>query len=540
MGRALRRADGRQVVVAAAGGAARVVTTFAVVVSITMASGGCVNRRSGADDAGATGQRDGAQPWDGAAPADGAAASDGSTPPPIDGDAARPTPTCEDCAGCCDGVTCLPGNGNAACGTNGRACVACGDGTECVGGACLPPGGCAGCLLATGECVPGGDDAACGTGGDTCRDCATHERCEAGTCAGNRDCNASNCDGCCDGATCLPGNTNISCGKRGSSCEFCVLPTTCGSSGEGERCQSHDCAGCYNGLGLCQAGESETACGTGGFFCDACAPTERCIAGRCAVPCGPDTCSGCCDGDRCVLSSAQSIAACGPAGASCQRCPEGGTCSRGACSAPRTCSGCDFGECCDTRTGECTLTTPSLCGETGAACTLCPGGQACGLLQLTCGAPGSLPIGSACTADHQCAPGRNTGRPFCLTDLPGGACTDLCSASTPCAAGSSCVAFGGINICLKTCTALGSFSTCGRGSTYSCEFVGSGGVCVPACGTAADCGGGGTRCEFFGEGNRCCGTTSLPCCPAEPQCTGFNAAGARPSACGEGARNYCS
>ncbi|MBW2462299.1 MAG: hypothetical protein JRH11_11690 [Deltaproteobacteria bacterium] len=184
-------------------------------------------------------------------------------------------------------------------------------------------------------------------------------------------------------------------------------------------------------------------------------------------------------------------------------------------------------------------TTASICGEGNPACFSCAAPQACGVIDRMCLPPGAGSVGAACTADGDCRPGTNTGRPFCLTDVTGGVCTDLCSASVTCASGTSCVGFGDFSICLQTCSTLGSFSECGRGSQFSCEFVGSGGVCVPACTSSSQCGTDG-RCDAFPGGQRCCGLTGLPCCPTGTACTGLNAFGSRASVCGEGARDYCS
>jgi hypothetical protein len=89
-------------------------------------------------------------------------------------------------SGCCDNGLCAPGTTPTACGTNGAACVVCGDGERCVGGKCIAP------------------------------------TCDAQTCP----------DGCCDGTTCQPGTEVTACGTGGEACDVCA---------EGQVCQQQVC-----------------------------------------------------------------------------------------------------------------------------------------------------------------------------------------------------------------------------------------------------------------------------------------------------------
>jgi hypothetical protein len=104
-------------------------------------------------------------------------------------------------------------------------------------------------------------------------------------------------------------------------------------------------------------------------------------------------------------------------------------------------------------------------------------------------------VGKTCAQDGDC--GSAIGKcqqpvtlPTNTTVWVGGYCTQLCGTSyPPCPATSLCENYGNANICLQTCRP-GS-ADCRPG--YGCAPIGDGseGVCLPACGTNADCAGAG-------------------------------------------------
>lgn len=92
-------------------------------------------------------------------------------------------------------------------------------------------------------------------------------------------------------------------------------------------------------------------------------------------------------------------------------------------------------------------------------------------------------IGGACVDNSVCGAGGE-----CLTNWPGGYCSSECRA-TPCPLGSKCIDFGTVQACLATCVGPRAGRSSCRAS-YVCEDDGTGaGVCIPACTSAADCGG---------------------------------------------------
>ncbi len=138
------------------------------------------------------------------------------------------------CNGCCIGNVCTLGTQDTACGTKGVACLnctgqnqTCGAGGVCTGGPACGPGNCAGCCQGN-TCVTGNDPAACGTAGQACKDCGAAGTCGAGGVCQNPACSAANCPGCCSGDRCLAGFTNRSCGSGGAACADCfATSTTC-------------------------------------------------------------------------------------------------------------------------------------------------------------------------------------------------------------------------------------------------------------------------------------------------------------------------
>jgi hypothetical protein len=85
---------------------------------------------------------------------------------------------------------------------------------------------------------------------------------------------ATNCSGCCAGATCITRRTNAVCGAGGQPCAACTLPQTCGGGTVPGVC------GCTP-MSTCPS----NACGTIGNGCG----TGTLVCGDCTLP---DTCGG--------------------------------------------------------------------------------------------------------------------------------------------------------------------------------------------------------------------------------------------------------
>ncbi len=329
------------------------------------------------------------------------------------------------CAGCCVGDQCLPGNNDKACGDKGQACSSCLDmGQSCspfpnsAGGQCqgMPkcgPDNCAGCCNGN-VCVSGSDTVACGTNGAQCTNCgATGKTCippgqpNAGTCQAPVTCNAATCPGCCVGNACVVATTPAECGKGGATCQPCGMNETCtgGVCTPQAGCSPANCAGCCIGADICAVGNQNTACGLTGAQCTNCAGQGKvCQGGACEAPaCGPANCAGCCSGNTCVLGTQD--AECGQAGAQCNDCTATGTtCNNRTCTTkcgPANCAGCC------TPGNACAIGfTNGSCGSGGVACTNCGAlGSTCDTLvtprvcanqQMTCPAPyPSCPAGTA-------------------------------------------------------------------------------------------------------------------------------------------------
>lgn len=151
-----------------------------------------------------------------------------ATPPDAGAPCTRETCT----TGCCDDDgRCRRDDDVAACGSDGRVCVACAAGESCRGGVCLrafvsaaecDAASCAGCCRGR-DCVTTPVDAYCGGGGAACVLCAFWERCEDGACVVDpARCGPHTCGGCCvDGYTCHDPPTDALCGSGGLVCENC-------------------------------------------------------------------------------------------------------------------------------------------------------------------------------------------------------------------------------------------------------------------------------------------------------------------------------
>lgn len=162
---------------------------------------------------------------------------------------------------------------------------------------------------------------------------------------------------------------------------------------------------------------------------------------------------------------------------------QGGGADAGSCGA-QSCAGC-------CRAGACLPgAAAAACGLGGRACATCPAGGTCAAGECLGGDGGVSAIGGPCTASVDCA-----GAASCVpevdfsgaTGFPGGICVQLCTPSSPCPAGSRCVA-GAVkgvlaSLCLGSCPAPGGQSTCRTG--YRCLPGADGGYCRPDCGTGA-------------------------------------------------------
>jgi hypothetical protein len=195
---------------------------------------------------------------------------------------------CEDnCNGCCDNGSCMPGNTDEACGVGGTACLACGAENYCGASGCEP--------------IPTED---CG----------------------------STCDGCCSENLCLPGTTNGNCGIGGEECIPCPMGFACQAGACEEEAQQECwefCPGCCMN-GSCWSGDKNYACGLNGVECMTCGDGELCIDLVCEVQQIDEcwaTCDGCCIGESCMLGDEND--ACGLGGEECFMCPAGSECMPG-------------------------------------------------------------------------------------------------------------------------------------------------------------------------------------------------------------------
>lgn len=146
----------------------------------TTTEGGGGQDQVGSSGSGGQGQGQGASSGDG-----GKSGSSGT--------AGKPSSSCVDCAGCCDGSTCLPlaSQNSLSCGKGGAQCSTCGEGKTCSAGACV---------------------------------------------VDPSICSPLNCSGCCDGNTCVTERLWTSCSKGGTTCQtcepmaLCTLQYTCDSN----------------------------------------------------------------------------------------------------------------------------------------------------------------------------------------------------------------------------------------------------------------------------------------------------------------------
>jgi hypothetical protein len=163
------------------------------------------------------------------------------------------------CAGCCEGNACVAGDVNVACGQAGSPCQDCATLNEtcqnqaCVAATLCGPQNCGGCCEGN-TCVFGDGSNACGFGGAQCQDCtALGETCTNSQCMSA--CNSINCAGCCDAQqVCQPGFLDTQCGGQGAACVNCTAlspPSTCDGAVTPAVCKGQEtqCPSPYPGCG---------------------------------------------------------------------------------------------------------------------------------------------------------------------------------------------------------------------------------------------------------------------------------------------------
>lgn len=290
------------------------------------------------------------------------------------------TATC----GCRSGATgqCQPGDSPLACGSSGSTCTRCGNGEQCVSGACVMaacgPGTCSGCC-ARGFCVAPSmqSTVTCGSAGGMCSQCARGQDCINGTCQQAMGCSAMTCaSGCCiPGANrCLPPNqqNRFTCGTGGAQCAMCP-------GGNSAQCNNGTCVGTTTDAGM----------------------PNGCDAVSCA--------NGCCAFGRCLPTSMQSNFTCGVAGNMCSQCNSGTSCQSGVCT-PNT-----------TPDGGVVQVMP-----TGSACTATTSCEGFCLEASQFGQSSGYP-GGYCTA--QCGNGTACTSGLCVTESVFGQSVSNCRAT---------------------------------------------------------------------------------------------------------------
>jgi hypothetical protein len=457
----------------------------------------------------------------------------------------------QNCPGCCIGDTCQTGTDQTACGNQGRQCNNC----RGFGEACTPtfPGGvcsgqtcdasnCNGCCDGN-ICRSGTDWFACGAKGQQCSACnGPNDQCiplggpGGGFCSQSNFCGPSNCKGCCQGDTCMNGTDNFACGVAGNFCQFCNQGQQCsnGFCQTTTTCGPQNCKGCCFG-NTCFPGNDPNACGFFGQQCNFCGPSGTCPNGFCQFDggtCGPQNCSGCCEGNTCFPGNDPN--ACGFGGFQCNFCGPNAACPNGSCQAaqctPQNCGGCCDGNTC-------------VNGDSSGACGF--GGQQC----MKC-LPGAFCQGNVCQTTSTCGPQNCAGCCIgnsCFNGTDNFECGLFGKACFACPQGTTCISGAcqstqlcGPQNCAgccqgNTCMAGLASNACGSGG-FACQPCGPGQQCVPG-GGIVDAGGpppppldGGAFGGGFCQGTTQCGPqTCAGCCV-----NGVCAFGSQDSACGTG------
>ncbi|MEW6431281.1 MAG: hypothetical protein AB1730_07205 [Myxococcota bacterium] len=402
-------------------------------------------------------------------------------------------PTCDatSCTGCCDGTACVSGDQVTACGVDGNACVDCGSGQRCVGGACqvlVSNGGacsengqCASNFCANGVCC----NSACTGPCERCDATGTEGRCtpspEATTVAA---CGDYACDGvngtcpttCTSQRQCAPGrycNANGACVQLKADGAACASSPECASGfcADGVCCNSA-CTGSCDRCNL--AGQEGTcrpapandpgspACG-GTVVCNGTLPDCPIL---CSSGCPPNTF---CSGQYCAAKKALG-APCGAAGECLSNfCADGVCCDTacgGACdacsvangaSANGTCTllgasrvcraavdSCDVEERCTGTSADC---PPNGFASSGTSCgqttygnwSTCSAGSTC----ATSGTQTRTRTDQSCNGTGACQPTSTTESQACTRVTEGASCgTTTYGAWTACSYADACATTG--------------------------------------------------------------------------------------------------
>ncbi len=440
-------------------------------------------------------------------------------------------PVCgpDNCAGCCDGegnCVVFSNQSDTRCGAAGNACRSCSGtvaGFVCSArGTCIPdpeaapscsPDNCEGCCDGV-QCVEYAVQTPdmCGAGGAFCASCLGGQQCQNGTCAQSMPADAGGCGS--QGASCCPGFTC----DDALQCQFglCLpaMQTDAGTLTD---------AGMISDAGTVTDAGTQADAGSGGTLQvgEPCTQNGQCLSNQCRILGFP---SGYC------TQSCTSNAQCG-AGAVCGVDPIEGTgriCLK-TCPQGGQTSGCRSGYVCESRataTGVAAClpgcTSPATCGSA----TSCDGrGFCCGAEGFACCNGSSCEAGLGCDTDGYCRPMLGDIGAACTQDaqcqsancLPqqsgggwtGGVCTQSCSSTSSCPAGSRCADALNPDICLQGCASAGSQGTCRSGYVCDKGWSNAGPVCIYACTSVSQCG---TTPGLGCSQGFCCGLSTYRCC----------------------------
>ncbi len=328
---------------------------------------------------------------------------------------------------------------------DGGMCASCSSGTDCSMGVCLGyPDGLGYCGVTCGttaDCAAGdtcftvtgvggqcvrvvGSGASCAgstpTGCRTDSDCASAQTCQTST----GDCIARPAGGAL-GAPCGAG-PECSSGicLSGSCSQTCNWLNPTGGCGAGFYCNGQATGTC-DGTGLCQAGSpGGAALGASCTLNTDCAGLF-CAEGTCSAPCIPGGASACADGFACQVLSTASCGSCQQTGQLGDPCNLETDCASRLCVEVNGDRRCSVG--CDPMSDGCPSTYTCMVATGGAGVCVGDGGG----------------LGAACASADDC------NEHICAMEPGNSYCTRVCSASSPCQVGFSCVqsATEGTRVC---------------------------------------------------------------------------------------------
>ncbi|HOA14490.1 MAG TPA: hypothetical protein PLB35_11200 [Myxococcota bacterium] len=420
-------------------------------------------------------------------------------------------------------------------------------------GKCCGDDGCGGAC--TDNCALNGQE--CDTETCTCgAACPTRTTCQdlgknCGTwddgCGGTQDCGTCTTGECVDGACQEPPPEGLNDPCPGGDDDCSEAFPVCAPVGEGfcskECTKDADCG-------------SSTCCVMTG-------QKKHCMAPDNDFVCSdPSTQTGCPGGYNCMPVQNSACTFCYevgeiPAGGQCNYvndCVKGYLCTKSTGEATSTCkklcnakagTGCPGGQTCGGLTG---VTDWGICRTGPATCNPanngndCPEGQSCyggsGCTSFTCGQHGSLGLGAECTYSDDCGKGMICGNGVCMQMCGNGSCPEgfdcvdvsgctglkVCAGQggTACTIGKNNEPCGANEMCYPLdadCSQAGCYQAGTAGPNESCTNIndcqkgylcandGSGGTCLKACWSVADCSPP-YHCEFMGNG---CGQTIGSC-----------------------------